>query len=129
VAVAVHVTFKGGDGRNVFYTQIKSKKDYNYWFYIDFEKKVFVPKGAKCTVSVRSSNVYQLIPFAHITENTAKAKERSEFSEFKFNLFERKNRSSKKYTHKSLEKDADYLFCIKSLSLASVDEEGRVENM
>jgi len=127
--VVVYVTFKGGDGRNVFETQIKSKKDYNSWFYIDFEKKVFMPKGAKCHVNVRSSNVYQLIPFAHITENTAKARERAEFSLFEFNLFEREKRSSNKYTRKSLEKDADYLFCIKSLSVASVDEVGRVENM
>jgi len=122
--VIVYITSKGGKVQIVFNSHITSKKEYNSWFYVDFKKKVFVPKEAECTVSVKSSNVYQLIPFAHIKENIDTVVKCAEISELNFNLFERENKGDKKYTEKSLEKDADYLFCIKSLTVVPVDEQG-----
>jgi len=125
MVVSVFITLKGGKVKKVVDAEVKSKMKYNLWFYFKFKKTVFVPKGAKCSVSVRSSNVYQLIPISHIRGNIRKAKERSEFSEFKFYLFEREKKTDKESTPKSLENDGDHLVCIKSLSVVPVDEQGR----
>jgi len=126
MTVIVWVTQKGTQRKEVevFKSEIKSKKEYNSWFYVDFENKVFVPKGATFWVEVRSANVYQLIPQTHIKENIAKAEKCAAFSEFEFNFFERIHRKDKEYTVKSWEIDGDCLFCIKSLSVVPVDEQG-----
>jgi len=51
------VTPKGGEEKKVFNSDITGKKEFNSWFYVDFGEKVFVPKGAECTIEVQSSNV------------------------------------------------------------------------
>jgi len=78
-------------------------------------------------VEVQSSNVYQLIPFARIKENIKKAKNREEFSEFKFELHESEGEEfdgEENWNKKSLETDGDFLVCIKSLTVVLVDEKG-----
>jgi len=123
----VYVTPKGGEEKKVFNLDITSKKEFNSWFYVNFGENVFVPKGAECTVEVQSSNVYQLIPFAHIKENIEKAKNREEFSEFKFELHESEEEEFEgeyNWNYKPLETDGDFLFCIKSLTVVPVDEKG-----
>jgi len=122
--VAVFVTLKGGEENNVFNAEVKGKKEYNSWFSVDFGKEVFVPKGAECAIDVRSANVYQFIPFPHIKENIDKAEKCAEFSEIAVNFFEQEQRGDKTFTPKSLEKDGEYFFCVKRLSIVPVDEQG-----
>jgi len=127
--LSVFIISKGGEKSNPFYSEIIRKNDYNSWFYVDFGKKVFVPKGAKCMLSVRSSNVYQLIPFAHIKENIDKAVKCKEISELNVNLIERELKGDEKFTRKSFEKDGDNLFCIKSVSVIPVNKQGCLDNI
>jgi len=123
--VIVEINFKD-DFEEVFSAKITSKKEYNSWFYVDFGDKVFVPKGAKFLVQVQSSNVYQLIPYTHIIDNIYRAKKCGEFSWFCFYFYEQNNSNAS--TIKSLEKDGNCFFCLKSLSLIPVDEQGRFDN-
>jgi len=120
----VFIARKDEEWDEVFKTEINSDNKYNSWFYVDFENKVFVPKGTKCVVEVRSANVFQLIPFAHIKENIDKAAECGAFAEFDCKLFEREHRRAKESTEKSLEKDIEGFFCIKSLTVVPVDDRG-----
>jgi len=123
--VIVEINFKYGY-EEVFRAKITSKKEYNSWFYVDFGESVFVPKGATYRVEVYSNDAYQLIPFAHIAENIENAKKCGAFSAFSFQFWEQNNR--KDFTEKSLENNGNCFFCLKSLSLVPVDEQGRFDN-
>jgi len=74
-------------------------------------------------------NVYQLIPFAHVKENLNTAVACAQLSKFGFNFFEQEKKGDKKYTEKSLEKNGDYFFCLKSLSIVPVDEQGCLDSL
>jgi len=125
--VSVFITLKGAESRNVFFTTIQSKQEYNSWFSVDFGKKVFVPKGAKFELVVRSANVYQLIPFSILKKNVDNAEKYAAFSEFGFCFFVREHKGDEKYTPMSLEKDGNCFFSIKSLSVVPVDEKGHFD--
>jgi len=129
--VIVGINLKSGEKKCEFYSKIESKKRYNSWFYVDFGKKVFVPKGTKCVVEVRSTkNIYQLIPFAHIRENIEKAEKCEAFSQFEILLLEQEQLDNNTNgVRKSLEVDGKQLFCMKSLSVVPVDEQGYLDNM
>jgi len=124
VTVNVFITLKGAKTKNIFHSEIKSKNEFNSWFYVDFGMTVFVPKGADFSIDVRSSNVYQLVPFAHIKQNIDKAEKCAEFSKFKFNYYEQEKRGDEIFPKKCLEMDVDHFFSIKSLSVVPVDEQG-----
>jgi len=114
--VRVIVTLKNSNKTsNLFGSKINSKKKFNSWFYVDFQKKVSVPEGAKCLIDVYTRNSYQLIPFAHIQDNLEQAKKCAAFSKFDIFLYELEKEEDKKYTQKSFQKEVDYFFCIKSL--------------
>jgi len=117
--VAVAVTLKGDEHKTVFGSVVKSKMEYNSWFYVDFTDKVFVPKGAKCMVLVESSNAYQLIPFAHIKENIVNAEKYTAFSYFE--IFSYEQVGEKEFRKQPLGRNADYFFSVKSLSVTPVD--------
>jgi len=121
LTVLVVVALKGDEPKTVFHSKVKSKKEYNSWFYVDFGDKVFVPKGAECIILVQSSNAYQLIPFAHIKENIEKVEKCAEFSYFQILFFEQEQEGEKKFRRQPLEKNADYFFSVKSLSVTPVD--------
>jgi len=127
--VVAWISFNSAKMKEVFYSDIHEEKEYNSWFSVDFGKKVFVPKGATCHVSVRSSNIYQLIPSTHIKDNIDKAVKYAEFSQIGFNLYERKNKGDTNYIEKSWNKEGDNVFNIKSLSVVPVDETCCLDDM
>jgi len=121
--VSAWITLKGADtAEEVLRLRIRSKKKYNSWFYVNFEKKVFVPKGATCRISVRSTNTYQFIPFDRISDYVNKAEKFAAFSKFEFQFLEEID--NLEFYHKSLEEDGDHYFCVKSLSVVPLDEHG-----
>jgi len=124
VTVNVFITVKGASQQNVFRTEINSMKEFNSWFNVDFGESVFVPKGAKCIVEVKSSNTYQLVPYTHIKENIEKAKKCAEVSQFELGFIEIEKKYDTRGITKCLEKDGDFLFCMKSLSVVPVDDQG-----
>jgi len=84
-----------------------------------------VPKGAICRISVFSKNIYQLIPWPHILANIAKAKDCAEISCFDIFFVERKEMNSGDAREHNLGNQGGGLFfCIKSLTLVPVDEQG-----
>jgi len=105
----------------VFKSTVKGEKKYNSWFYVDFEKKVFVPKGASCSIVIKSENRYQMIPISKIRENIAKAKASSAFAYFDV-YFHQTNRWGGLYFHSvHTNTEARYRFNVKSLSVALLE--------
>jgi len=105
------------NNKTEYFSHNERLKKFNSWFYIDFGDKVFVPKGANCVIQVRSSNVYQLIPFTHIRENMDKVRECEAFSVFGINFFEQEQKDEElNLTDKSLEEGGKHFFCLKIAS-------------
>jgi len=116
----VYIAFGAEQRKQVFKSIIKSMKKYNSWLFIGFEKKVLVPKGATCFIDVESKNPYQHIPFAHIRENIEKAQKCAAFSKIEFKFMKSPTSLS--------EVSSNNFFCIKSLFLVPVDDQGRLDN-
>jgi len=122
--VEVSLILNGGNGQKLVASSVVGKRKCNSWYYVEFNKKVFVPKGAECVITVHSPcNAFQRIPISVIRKNIDNATKCATFSKFEVFLFDENAFYRQSDAKQSLQNvTAHNCFSIKSLSVALIDE-------